>query len=294
MLSKKILRNLKTLRRNFKFFSTIPEKTSSESPTLHQGIQFSKEKLIDFGELPVGEIPEQLKVSPKCLQTNLSNQVRITSEQYKGELTCVSLFVNAGSRWETLETSGSARMLTNLFLRGTKNKSRKQIEQCLKNLGAQFEVTCERELIGVTLKINKKDIDAAVELACEMVLETNFNEKQFEAEKENVLTLASEVSREQNKFSLEGLFYTSFREHMLGQPVYGNKDLINQMTMQQVQEHRERTFTGSNFDLVITGDIQHHQVVENAKKYLDKVPEHTVSQIPENVETPYLTPTMMS
>ncbi len=56
----------------------------------------------DFGELPVGEVPEALKVAPKFEGFRLDNKVRVGVEEYSGDSCCVSLFVKAGSRYETL------------------------------------------------------------------------------------------------------------------------------------------------------------------------------------------------
>jgi len=57
-----------------------------------------------------------------------------------------------------------------------------------------------------------------------MVMETEVSEKALEAEKENMVALAKETSREQNEYCLEALYYTSFRDHMMGQPKNGNRD----------------------------------------------------------------------
>lgn len=43
-------------------------------PSEMVGTQFSKEKLVEFGELPIGEIPEDLKTSPVFKQTTLNNK----------------------------------------------------------------------------------------------------------------------------------------------------------------------------------------------------------------------------
>lgn len=49
-------------------------------------LQFSKEKLVDFGELPRGEIPEALNYNPKTGSTVLSNGVKIGTEVYGTQL----------------------------------------------------------------------------------------------------------------------------------------------------------------------------------------------------------------
>ena len=67
--------------------------------------------------------------------------------------------------------------MTNLFLRGTKNKTKAQLEESLANLGAQVEVTFEREIIGLTLHTIKNDVQTALNLLCEMVFETNLQEE---------------------------------------------------------------------------------------------------------------------
>ena len=90
-----------------------------------QRLQFSKENLRDFGELPVGEIPDALKVSPKFEGLTLDNKVQVGVEEYLGDSCCVSLFVKAGSRYETLQSSGSARVMVNLMTKGTSKISKK-------------------------------------------------------------------------------------------------------------------------------------------------------------------------
>ena len=58
-------------------------KASSISSKL-KTFQFSKEKLVDFGELPRGEIPDALKVNPKFDHVVLENNAQIGLEHYAG------------------------------------------------------------------------------------------------------------------------------------------------------------------------------------------------------------------
>jgi processing peptidase subunit beta len=84
--------------------------------------------LRDFGELPVGEVPDALKVSPKFEAFKLDNKVRVGVEYYHGDSCCVSLFVKAGSRYETLQSSGSARVMVNLMTKGTSKMNKKELD----------------------------------------------------------------------------------------------------------------------------------------------------------------------
>jgi hypothetical protein len=88
----------------------------------HQ-LQFSKAPILDnFGELPEGEIPEPLKYVRPFEMTTLSNGVRVCTERVDSQVTSVGVFVDAGSRYETPETSGVAHFLEHIIFKGTKTR----------------------------------------------------------------------------------------------------------------------------------------------------------------------------
>lgn len=196
-----LVRSLKSkfsLAKNAKVLTNqVPVRIDPQIPQAYQGVQFSKERLVDFGELPIGEIPKELQSSPHFQQTLLNNSAQILSEKYSGLGNTVSIFLRGGSRYETLKQSGSARILTNLFFRGTNGKSKTELQNALSNLGGRVCVTFERDLIGITLRVEKEDVAQAVNLLCEMVFETPLNEETFQAEKQIAQNQAREISRDQ-------------------------------------------------------------------------------------------------
>lgn len=78
----------------------------------------------NFGELPFGEIPEPLKYVRPFQMTTLSNGIRVCTEKTSHPTASVKVFVNAGSRHEDFDTTGSAYLLEKMFLRGTTSKSK--------------------------------------------------------------------------------------------------------------------------------------------------------------------------
>jgi hypothetical protein len=91
--------------------------------TKEQYLQFSKAPILEnFGELPLGEIPEALKYVRPFEMTTLDNGIRVCTERWNSPICAVGAFVDAGSRFETLETSGTAHFLEHLLFKGTKNR----------------------------------------------------------------------------------------------------------------------------------------------------------------------------
>lgn len=274
--------------------NAVPQKSSGQSPARLVGMQFGKQDLVDFGELPRGKIPAQLQQSPEHQLTRLENNVGVITEVYPGELATVSVFLRAGSRYEDIATSGSARMLAHLFFRGTKDRSREDLEKRLEELGSEPQLTFERELIGLSLRVEKEDVARAVELLSEMIVDVNVEDSAIEAEKDNVINASVDLCRDQWEQSIESVFYTSFRDHIMGQPSRGNRDNVPSLNAAAINEHIEKTYAGKNFTVVVTGNAKHADVVQAAQKRLSKLPTDASREVaPVNVEKPLLTPSLM-
>jgi predicted Zn-dependent peptidase len=86
-------------------------------------LQFSKAPILDnFGELQPGEIPEPLKYVRPFQMTVLNNGVRVCTETWDAPTAAVGVFVDAGSRYENLSTTGTSHFLEHLLFKGTKNR----------------------------------------------------------------------------------------------------------------------------------------------------------------------------
>ena len=91
-----------------------------------KALQFSKMPLMDnFGDLPLGEIPAPLNYERPMETTVISNGIRVcTQRMATSPVSAVGVFIGAGSRNETIETSGAAHFLEHLHFKGTAKRSR--------------------------------------------------------------------------------------------------------------------------------------------------------------------------
>jgi predicted Zn-dependent peptidase len=101
--------------------------------------------LDNFGDLPFGEIPEPLKYDREVKVTTISNGMRVCTEKWNTPLAACGVFIGAGSRNETLETSGAAHFLEHLGFKGTKRRTRTQLETEAENTGTQLNAYTSRE-----------------------------------------------------------------------------------------------------------------------------------------------------
>lgn len=99
--------------------------------------QFSKAPTQNrFGELPFGHIPEPLKYVRPFEVTTISNGIKVCTESWKSPVSAIGVFIGAGSRNESLPTSGAAHFLEHLHFKGSKRRSRIQLEKEVEALGS--------------------------------------------------------------------------------------------------------------------------------------------------------------
>lgn len=257
----------------------------------NEKLQFSKALLSECNDLPLGEIPESLRFERESQLTALSNGVRVVSEAAAGGLTGISLAVHAGTRQETLESSGASQFIKRLVLRGTKSQTREQVEQKLESFGGQLEVTVEREVTMFNLKVPKAQGVEAVAWLCDVVANSTLAQNQLEAEKQAVFLDSLNLARDQYAQTLDSAHACSYRDHFLGQPLMGIRDNLHNVTAEQVQAFHQQNFVGSKMVVSVAG-AEHGPVVEAVQKALGQVASKGVAE-ENNAHQAEFTPSTM-
>lgn len=235
--------------------------------------QFSKAPIMEnYGELKFGDIPEPLKYVRPFQMTTLSNGIRVCTEPFKTPLAAVGVFVNAGSRNETLETNGVAFMLERLALRGTENRTGNKLVEEIEGLGAVYEARTKREITSHTLKCMKDDVSKAVEILGDMICNPLLNDNAFEAEREVVSQIHENNHKEYERTTLQAAHANAFREHMIGQPSRGDRDNLANLTIEQVRQYHTDNYHGENIVIVASGNVSHDEVVDMVESHFRNLP----------------------
>lgn len=254
--------------------------------------QFSKAPIMDnFGELQYGEIPEPLKYVRPYHQTTISNGIKVCTESFNSPTAAVSVFVQAGSRHENLDTNGVAFMLERLMLRGTENRTGSRLVEEIENMGAHYDAKTRREVSSHTLKVFKNDVSKAVEILGDIVSNPLLNETAFEAEREVVSQIHENNHTEYERTLLQASHYNAFREHMIGQPSRGDRDNLASLSVDQVRQFHSDNYFGDNILVVASGNVNHQDVVDLVESHFSSLPKS--SGAPRaNSERPIYTPAL--
>ena len=216
------------------------------------------------------------------------------TEQWNTPLAGVSVFVKAGSRNETLETSGAAYFLERTNYLGTERRSRAELEAEVEGLGGQLNSKTGREVTSYNMQVFHNDVERAVDILGDMMTSNSLNENQLEAERDAISRTHENNHTEFRFTTLENAHFNAYREHMIGQPVRGDRDNAPHITLDHVRDFQRANYYGDNIVVVATGNVRHNDVVDMVERHFGRIGKQPpLDTVRQNSERPVYTPALM-
>jgi processing peptidase subunit beta len=258
-------------------------------------LQFSKAPILDnYGELPLGEIPEPLKYVRPFEMTVLDNGVRVCTERMESPICAVGAFVDAGSRYETLETSGTAHFLEHLLFKGTKNRTKSQFESEIEQMGATLDAYTSREHTLYHMQCFSSDVPKAVNILGDILQNPLLNKNQINEEKDTIKTELEESNKDVQEIIMEAAHFNSFRDHYIGQPILGDIDNIYNVSQDMVKEYHATHYVGKNLIIVGVGNVNHKEFVDSVSREFGNMNKNSPPGLErKNTDKPIYTPSIM-
>ena len=193
--------------------------------------------------------------------TTLSNGIRVCTERSSHQTASVGVYVGAGSRNEDLENSGTSYLLEKMFLRGTTSRSKSELCQSIEAMGARFQSKTEREVSNISMQVFKGDVGKAVKILGDIVSNSTLNANELELVKEEVATEHEDNHNRYQETTIENAHYNVYREHMMGQPVKGDRENLQSLGADQLRNFHSTHYFGDNIVVVGAGNINHDEFV---------------------------------
>ena len=92
--------------------------------------------------------------------------------------------------------------------------------------------------------------------------------------------------------STESVHYTAFRDHFLGQPSHGIKDVVYSITPEQIKEFHSEFYVGKNIVIAGAGNLNGEALNNEVSNHFGSIPASGKSEVP-NSEQPYFTPSLL-
>lgn len=179
----------------------------------------------------------------------------------------VGVWVDVGSRDEGRTVAGAAHFLEHLLFKATPTRTSVEIAQAVDAVGGELNAFTSREHTCYYAHVLDEDLELAVDLVADVVLNGVCAADDVELERDVVLEEIA-MRDDDPEDTLGDVFLTAmFGDHPVGRPVIGSVDSVTAMTRNQLRSFHIRRYTPERMVVSVAGNIDHQDVVRLVRKY---------------------------
>jgi len=187
----------------------------------------------------------------------LDNGLRVfLFERASAPLVNIVASVNAGSKDETLATSGLAHLLEHYVLfRGTDLRTGGEIAREIRNHGAIFNAHTGQDLATFEISLPTEHFEFGLRNQKEILFDLKIGEAELAAEKEVILEEIKQIEDDPFRYGGSLIYQNLMPGHPYGRPVYGSPATIGGLSREDMERFYRRLFVPNNAALAIVGNL---------------------------------------
>jgi len=224
---------------------------------------------------------ELLNSVPETRVTTLSNGLRVATEDYGLPTATVGIWIDAGSRFETEKTNGTAHFLEHMAFKGTKRRTQTDLELEVENMGAHLNAYTSREQTVYYAKCFSKDLSKAVDILSDILQNSTLGEAEIERERGVILREMQEVETNLQEVVFDHLHATAYQGTPLGRTILGPTENIKSITSSDLRDYINTHYKAPRMVLAAAGGVNHDELVKFAEQHFGSLKADTNTTAPE-------------
>ncbi len=211
-------------------------------------------------EPPYGESPD-VKV-PEVWKDELSSGIKLFGiENNEVPLVQYRIQLDGGMLLENSEKIGVSNLLASLMTQGTATKTPEELENAIESLGASINTVATKEAIMIYGNTLAKNYDKTMSLIEEILLQPRWDEKEFELQKQSVL---SQIERQKaNPNSIAGIEFDKLiygENNILSHDNFGTKESVEAITLDDLKTYYNTYFSPNITKFHVVGAVSQAEV----------------------------------
>lgn len=193
----------------------------------------------------------------------LNNGIRVAMENLP-HLRSVSIgfWVGAGCFAENETNSGISHFIEHMLFKGTEKRSSMEIANCIDSLGGQLNAFTSKECTCYYVNVLNEHYGVAIDLLCDMLLNSKLSEEDIQKEKGVVIEEISMVEDTPDELAHENLAKAYYGNHPLAKTILGTKETVSSITSAQMRTYLSETYTPQNIVISVAGSFNEQAVLD--------------------------------
>lgn len=111
-----------------------------------------------------------------------------------------------------------------------------------------------------------------------MLCNSLYTQDAVNAEKGTISMELEETNKDFHETLMEAVYDNVYRTHMMGRPILGEFENIQNITSEMVVDFHRRNYCGENISIIGTGAIRHQDLVDMAEQHFAQLPRQAPSE----------------
>lgn len=187
-------------------------------------------------------------------------------EQHEVPLIYVSALVSCGAASDG-NKNGLAFITSESLLFGTKNYTKKQIEETFEFYGANISTSTTTEFIKINTFFNKQHHDLLLKIFKDVITEPVFPDSEVEKRKQRLLVELDQAKESPRQVIRSYFNKFIFADNELGNPIQGTKSSVSSISTGDIKNFYSSNFNPSNSAIAVVGDFNSKEM----RAYIEKL-----------------------
>jgi len=202
----------------------------------------------------------------------LPSGLRVAADEMKEvETVSVGVFVNTGSRNESLEISGISHFLEHMAFKGTQKRSSKRIAEEFEGIGGRINAYTSKEKTVYYAKVLKQHAEFALEFLSDILQNSIFDKVELEKERGVILQEIAMTNDTPDDIIFDYFQEVAFPNQSLGQTILGPIKNIKKFKREHFINYIRDQYSCKNIAVAAAGNINEEDLVKWSKKYFTKL-----------------------
>lgn len=205
-------------------------------------------------------------------KSTLENGLRIVTEKIESiKSISVGIWVGTGSRHEKPKQAGVTHFLEHMLFKGTKKRNAYDIALSMESVGGYLNAFTSSEYTCYYARCVNTELERALDVLSDMVLNPVFPEDEIEKEKKVVIEEMKMYRDSPDDYLFEEFNGKMFEGHDLGRPVIGFEETVSAFTRDDLYEYMQERYFPANLLISVAGNVEHNEVVKLVEYYFSKL-----------------------
>ena len=194
--------------------------------------------------------------------TTLRSGLRVaTVPMHSLETVTVGIWIHAGSRLESKADCGVAHFLEHMSFKGTTRRTAQQIAEEVEMVGGHSNAYTAKENTAYHIKLLAQDLPLAVDILGDILLNSTFTKDELERERGVILQEMAMYEDQPDEVASDRFQETAFPDQPMGRSILGFKDVVANMSAEQLRGYMSRHYSADRSVVVAAGKVDHEAFV---------------------------------